>query len=244
VLDFYEGYRAYVRGKVASFLAADEGTTREARERAEKDARRYYLLALSAGRESLLNPAVVAVGGVIGSGKSTLAEELSVAMSCPVVDSDRTRKALSGVSATDPLHTAVWSGAYTKENTDRVYAELRRRAECVLASGRPVILDASFREKDQRTAARALAEKHGLPFFFVEARAPEAVCRKRLKERARTRSVSDGRLEIFDDFVERWEPTTEIASAEHIVIDTTQPLEKITGELARRLPTWPAGLTQ
>ena len=244
LLDFYEGYRAYVRGKVASMLAHDAGASAKVRARAAKDARRYYMLALSAGRESLLSPVVVAVGGVIASGKSTIAEQLSTLLTAPVLDTDTTRKSLLGVAPTQPMHEGAWQGAYAPERTDAVYAEVLRRADRVVASERPVVLDASFRSRAARAAARALAQKYGVPFFFVETQAPRALCRDRLRQRARSSSVSDGRLEIFDDFIAQWEPVTEISPSEHIVVDTTKSPGAVHEQLERRLPVWPAGLTQ
>src|SRR5690606_29673136 len=44
LVDFYESYRAYVRGKVSTMLAADEDAPAALRERAAQDARRYFRL--------------------------------------------------------------------------------------------------------------------------------------------------------------------------------------------------------
>src|SRR5262249_31789082 len=152
VVDFYESYRAYVRAKIASILADDANADVEARGRAEREARKHYLLALSAERRSLLVPAVIAVGGVIACGKSTVAEA-----SAPIVDADRTRKSMLGVAATRKLHDPAWSGAYDPAFTEEVYAEVLRRAAVVLDSGRPVVIDASFRSVEMRRRARELA---------------------------------------------------------------------------------------
>jgi predicted kinase len=242
LVDFYEGYRAYVRGKICHFLASDAGAPTHARERARREARRYFLLALSADRRALLGPAVVAVGGTIASGKSTIALEIGAAMSAPVIEADRTRKSMLGVGATEPLREAPWSGAYDPELTLRVYAEMLRRARVVLGSGRPVVLDASFRSAKMRELARALAEERGVPFRFVECQASPEVCRARLREREQGESVSDGRLAIFDAFSARFEPVTEIAKEAHVIVDTTRPLSEIRCLLAARLDSWPPGL--
>jgi aminoglycoside phosphotransferase family enzyme/predicted kinase len=244
LVDFYEAYRAYVRGKVASMLAMDSGASFQTRERARKDARRAYLLSLLEGREALIQPAVVAVGGFIASGKSTIAELMGPLLSAPVVAADVTRKAMLDVEKTTPLRDAAWTGAYSPEQTEQVYAEVLRRADHVLASGRPVILDASFRSRKHRDAARALAQKHGVPFYFLECTAPDSVCRERLHARAKGPSVSDGRKEIYDAFIASWEPVTELPPAEHVVVDTTRPARENVGELREVMATWPVGLTQ
>jgi aminoglycoside phosphotransferase family enzyme/predicted kinase len=241
LVDFYESYRAFVRAKVALLQADDEEIDAAVRERARADVRRYFLLALSADRRPLLRPMVVAVGGVIASGKSTVAARIGAAMSAPVVDADRTRKSMVGVEPTVPIHDAAWQGAYDPAVTERVYAETLRRADAVLGSGRPVVLDASFRSVEMRRAARDLARTHGVPFRFVECRAEVNLARARLAERERRAGVSDGRLTIFDAFRLRFEPVVELPSDEHVVLDTSRPLEETDAVLRARLDTWPRG---
>lgn len=242
VLDFYEGYRAFVRGKIASFVADDPSVSVVHRSRAVASARRCFMLALASGRRSLLGPCVVAVGGVIASGKSTIGGRLSQEMSAPVVDADRTRKQMLGVRATQPVHDGSWQGAYDPKFTEEVYAEVFRRGGVVLRSGRPVIVDASFRSRALRARARELAEQHGVPFRLVECRIDYAIAKERLRERAKRASVSDGRLEIFDDFVAKWENIEEFPDDEHLVLDTSKPVETTLATLRARVQTWPHGL--
>jgi uncharacterized protein len=241
LIDFYESYRAYVRGKISALSARH--ATGGLRESARADARRHFVLSLSVGRRSLLEPVVVAVGGVIASGKSTIAEALSDRLSAPVIDADRTRKYLLGVPATAHDTSGAFQGPYDLAMTDRVYAEMMLRASTVLESGRPVVLDASFRTEELRRAARDLAAEHGVPFLFVDCSAPADVCRERLHQRERETSVSDGRLEIFDAFCARVEPATELPSSERVVVDTNRPLEETLAALDEHLRIWPPGLT-
>ncbi len=241
LVDFYEGYRAFVRGKIATLTAADDSVSLRERERASALARRYFLLALAAQRAPLVPPRVVAVGGVIATGKSTIAAQLSVAMGAPIVSSDRTRKQLLKVAPTRRIADSSWSGAYSVDFTRRVYEEVSRRAAAVLAAGRPVILDASFRTRAMRAQARELARERGVPFQLVECRAPIEVIRARLVERSRGASVSDGRLEILEDFLAKWEGVDELAPEEHIVLDSAQPLARSLAALRERVPVWPAG---
>ena len=210
LVDFYESYRAYVRGKVSALTTRQ--TSSVLRDLALADARRHFALALSAGRRSLLEPVVVAVGGVIASGKSTIADALGDRLSAPVIDADRTRKHLVGLAPTTHDTSGAFEGPYDLAMTDRVYAEMMLRASTVLESGRPVVLDASFRTEELRRAARDLAAEHGVPFLMVDCRARPEVCRERLVRREREASVSDGRLAIFDAFCARVEPAARAPS--------------------------------
>jgi predicted kinase len=92
-----------------------------------------------------------------------------------------------------------------------------------------------------RGDARALALRHGVPFRFVECRADAATCRARLERREREQSVSDGRLAVFDAFCARYEPVTEISHDEHVILDTTRPLEETIARAREHLAAWPLG---
>lgn len=243
LVDFYESYRAYVRGKIASLMASAEASGPVARERAEQEARRYFLLALAAERRPLLPPVVVAVGGIIAAGKSTVAQEVAAPLTAPIVASDPTRKHLLDVAPTEPVHDPAFDGAYSEALTDQVYEEMMRRAAVVLASGRPVIFDASFRSQGSRQQARALAARFDVPFYFIECQVAPAVARQRLRRRAEERSVSDGRLEIFEDFRQRWQPVRTLSPDEHLVLDTGLPLRSNLATLRQHLPVWPRGLS-
>jgi predicted kinase len=114
----------------------------------------------------------------------------------------------------------------------------------VLRSGRPVVLDGCFRTASQRAEARALAERFGHPFLFVEAAVPVAVQRERLSERAERDGVAERVwLDIADDMRAGWEDPGELAANERITLDSSQPVEDNVQTLRRQLPTWPDGLT-
>jgi uncharacterized protein len=231
LVDFYESYRAYVRGKVSGLLGDQPDASPEVRARAAAAARKYYLLAEACTREPLARPALYAVGGMIAAGKSTLAERLSATVQAPVVDADRTRKHLAGVAATAPLRDAAFSGHYDEQTSARVYAELLRRAGVVLGSGRSVILDASFRERARRAEVLELGRIHDAPVRFIECVAPDGLLRARLEERTRQSSVSDGRLEILDAFAAGYQSWGELPPGAHLRLDTSQAEADVTDAL-------------
>jgi predicted kinase len=210
-----------VRGKVAAFLSADRSTPPEKVVRKTEEARTLFALAHSYSEARPAARPVVAVGGVIGSGKSTPAEALGRATGVPVLSSDRTRKALAGIRATERASDHLYNTAFSP----RTFDELFRRAGIVLASGRGVVLDATFRARDHRLRARDLAHRYGRWFLFAETVCDETTLRERLRRRARGPSVSDAGEALLDRIRAEFEPVTELAAGEHVLIDTSGPLE-------------------
>ncbi|MGH7307373.1 MAG: AAA family ATPase [Candidatus Rokuibacteriota bacterium] len=220
VIDFYLAYRAWVRAKVACFLAADPSSGPEKAQRKAQEARRLFALARAYSEPHRTGRPVIAVGGLIGAGKSTLAEALGRSLGLPVIASDRTRKALAGVPAMQPAPASAYSEAFSAQT----YDELFRRAAVVLRSGRGVILDATFRERDARLRAQKLAHHHQRPFRFVEAICDDATLRQRLRSRATSVAVSDATEDLLDQIRREFEPVTELANDEHLPVSTTQPV--------------------
>jgi hypothetical protein len=235
LVDFYESYRAFVRGKVSSLLEDDEGASAAARAHAGEQARKYYVLAEACAREPLARPMLVAVGGLIACGKSTLAHQLAERLAVPVIDSDRTRKQLAGVGALTPLPDDAFAGHYGPEASVATYGELQRRAEVVLRSKRSVILDASFRARADRLAALELAQRCGAGFLFVECTAAPATVQARLARRAAAPSISDGRPAIADAFASRYEPVDELAPDAHLRVRTDDPADSALDRALERI---------
>ncbi|HLG42531.1 MAG TPA: AAA family ATPase, partial [Planctomycetota bacterium] len=223
--DGYVSYRAWVRGKVACFVAAE----RPAGDRKAREAARFFELARDAMRPRTPTRRLVAVGGIVGTGKTTVAEALGRRLSSPVIVADATRKHLAGL----PHDARGPDRIYTREFTGRVQDELFRRAEQVLAGGRPAILDTTFAARDLRLRARQFACDRAARFHFVECSAPEAIARERL--RRREGGVSDAREDLYALIASSFEPVTELAPAEHIPVDTTKPLEGILEYITERL---------
>jgi hypothetical protein len=232
VVDFYESYRAFVRGKVASLLANDTEASAKARERARREARRYFLLALAYERPPLVRPRVVAVAGMIASGKSSAAATVGALLAAPVVSSDRTRKHLMGRKPNASMQSKPWAGAYSPSATAAVYEELWRLSDIVLSSGRPIVIDASLRTVAMRDAARRLADRHGVPFLLVECSAPHEVIRERLAARERVGAhESDARTDVLAEFERGFEPIVELTTSERVGLDTSQPPDETRRQL-------------
>ena len=171
----YVAYRAFMRAKVTA-LRAGQGE-----QRAADEARRLAVQAqrhLRAGAVSL-----VLVGGLPGTGKSTLAGQLAGRLGWTVLSSDRIRKELAGVPATQPCPAEFGTGLYTAEWTERTYAELLRRAALLLGDGEPVIADASWTTPQQRSAAQAVAGSAAADLVQLRCTTPAGVAEQRIRAR-------------------------------------------------------------
>lgn len=205
VIDFYMAYRAMVRAKVACLRASQRSEVGADASLEQAQAKQFFLQALPP-QQRLAKPQIVAVAGLIASGKSTVSAQISEVLNCPVVDSDRTRKVLIGVGAEVPVLEDAFSGNYSSEFTQRVYSELFRRAEVVMASGRSVVIDASFSSADQRRALANFADRRALPVRLIECVTSREEALRRIALRSQQPSPSDGRAEIYDAFAAKFEP--------------------------------------
>ena len=230
LLDFYKCYRAYVRGKVACFKYDDPYIKDKASILAE--AKLYFNLA---HRYADKKPLVIIVTGLIGSGKTTMAQIIGRGLGYSVLSSDVIRKELAGVPATERHYDEVDRGLYSPEFTGKTYGEMIQRARGQLSTGRSVVLDASFKKRSDRLAARELSRTAGAGFLVIECKADDKTIKKWLKERQRKGSVSDGRWEIFADLKREFEKVDEVPIANHLILDTDKPSGNIIPLILERM---------
>ena len=232
LIDLYVMYRAAVRAKVAAIVAMAADASPE--KRAKKQRESIALWALSKRAAFGLHagsPAVVCVGGVVGAGKSFLADALAPPLHGAVVASDRVRKALAGLEPMQPASAEHYTPAFSQATLKAMVDA----AQDVLASGRTVILDATFRAASWRSAFAQLASKHQAPFLFVQAHCSEATTRERLRTRATHPSVSDAREEQLDSISKQFEAPSELATQEYLVANTEGSLEDVLEQVQQRL---------
>jgi hypothetical protein len=233
VLHYYICYRAAVRAKCAVMAAGDAALSDKQRRAATQSASRHLDLA-----ERLLAPRppgpLLILSGVVGTGKSCAAEAAADELGGVVVSSDRLRKRLAGLSATDRRFAGADQGIYTREWSERVYRGLLERAGPIIASGRAAILDATFASGNQRAMARRLARSLRVPFCILETRCEPDVALERLAERQRREEdPSDAGPEFYERSVAGFEPVEEGESDAHLVIHTEAA--DWQAELAQRL---------
>ncbi len=198
LLDFYRAYRAWVRAKVTAFQVA-------AHPQRAGEARTLFELA---GRFVVPHrrPRLVITTGVMGTGKSTAARHAAARLGAIVVRTDAVRKRLGGVPLRERVASAFGEGLYTAEMGRRTYVEAARLADELLRAGWPVIVDGSFSPAAERAEARAVADRHGLPFAVLWCDASDEALVKRLRRRSEDRhEVSDGREELLAEHRARYE---------------------------------------
>lgn len=188
-------YRALVRAKVAALRGAQGDSE------AFVAARRDLALAQAiAGLDPAIpRPRLVLTSGLSGSGKSTVALALVEALGAVRLRSDVERKRLHGLA---PLYRPTPEQAltlYGREATRRTFDHLAGLAQALLAGGETVIVDAAFLHRAERDRFRSMAARQGVPALVVDCRAPEAVLRERLRERARSgHDPSDAGIEVLE----------------------------------------------
>jgi predicted kinase len=176
--------------------------------------------------------------GLTGTGKSTILNEVARQKRITILTSDRMRKELAGISQDEHRYVAFDSDIYSKEFTEKTYLYMIEEAKKVLQSGKSVILDACFPKKWQRESAQSTADKVNAKFLCVEFTCPEDEVKKRLAERYDSKEgVSDGRWEIYVRQKESFEKVDEFGPENHLVVDTSEPKDKIIKKIMDRLVT-------
>jgi len=166
------------------------------------------------------------VCGLPASGKSSVCDELSGSLFIRVLRSDRIRKELFGQKSHAAMNPSFEEGIYFKEATSQTYGRLFSLARQEIKSGASVILDATFGNKYYRLEAMRLAQDLNSNIIFIECIAPEKIIKERLLKRETQASISDARLDLFEQFKERFEPLNEVPEKIHIRINTQSPLDE------------------
>jgi predicted kinase len=234
LLPFYACYRACVRGKVLSFQLDQPEVSEEQRARARQEAADLFSLAASYANGPT-RPTLLLIGGLMGSGKSTLAGKLQAELGWTLLSSDTTRKQLAAQEPSEPQAAAYNEGLYTPAWTARVYQSILDQAAALLASGRSVILDATFAQRAHRHAAAQEAALQGATLVFVECRCPREIALQRLSRRSQARldqqqlsasAHSDARPDLYDSQADAWQPfyADEEPACEHLAVSTVSEL--------------------
>ena len=177
---------------------------------------------------------VVVFFGMTASGKSTLASAWAERVGAPYYNTDRVRKQLVGLQATDRRPDAVGQGIYAGEWSARTYAALLERAGADLAAGADtVVLDGSYARREDREGVRRMARAAGARCVLVWCVCSEKEVKRRLALRARDReAVSDGRWEIYLHQLQTFERPEPVQEPDCLRLDTEREVGELLAELA------------
>lgn len=198
LLPLMQSMRAAIRAMVLALPGQPAG--------AATRVRGYLDLALRL-LEARDSPHLIAVGGFSGSGKSTVAAALALQFRAPtgavVLQTDLIRKRLRGA----PLDRRLEESAYKEADRKAVYRRMMRDARSVLASGNPVILDATFLDPAARRAALNVARVAKAQFDGLWLSAPRDVLMRRVE--ARTGAISDANVKVLERQLANSRPPTD-----------------------------------
>lgn len=220
LLPFYQCYRAYVRGKVASLRSREPEVPCAEQKRARVHARQAFCLAYRYACGSP-PPALLVVCGRIGTGKSTMARYLNGLTGFPVLNSDVVRKQLAGLSPTTRMRAEYRAGIYTEAFTQQTYLTLAQQAAAALRAGQGVIVDATCKRREDRRRFLELSARFGTPVLFIECQASAATVEQRLRAREQeTASVSDATWSTAQRAQGDFSPFDDIPEHLHLAINT------------------------
>lgn len=221
LLPFFMAVRAAVRAHVTA-TQVEEGSAKA--DTLVQEARSYLTLARELLAES--RSGLVAIGGLSGSGKTTLADALAPLFGAPpgarVIESDRVRKAMHGVSA----ETRLPAAAYRPEVSDKVYLEMARRADNILGDRGAVVADAVFDKPANRDMIEKAAALHKSPFTGVWLEAGTGLLRARIA--ARSAGPSDADLAVLDLQLSKVPDAIEWRK-----FDAEQPLQALVAQILK-----------
>ncbi len=223
LLRFYESYRAYVRGKVRSFVIDQPGPSSKEKAAAADEARRFFDLSTADARR--LRPRLVLLTGLMGTGKTRQAEELGRRAGVRVWHSDVVRKRLAGLDPAEDRRVPFGTDIYSPEWSEKTYDALIEEARKELALGNSVILDASWSRAQQRARARRAAEEREALFAVIECTASDEALSVRLTKP--DRPITDGRLELLDDQRSAYEPPSNDEAELLLRVDTSGDFEPV-----------------
>jgi aminoglycoside phosphotransferase family enzyme/predicted kinase len=235
VLNFYKCYRAFTRGKVASFSLNQQDPQSPRYGILLKRAQEYFRLA--SAYASLKKPLLFLMTGFMGTGKSTLASALATRFQAEVLRSDVLRKELVGQHSESSHYEAWGKGLYSAEFTEKTYQILHQKAGEFLKQGKNVSLDASYRTLHHQEQALRLAQHTQASLFFIETICPEPLLRERLRlreEKEKGSRISDGRLELLPLQKQNFQESS-FFSKQHLKIETSGSLEASVSQALQKI---------
>ncbi|MGV8059510.1 MAG: AAA family ATPase [Smithellaceae bacterium] len=235
LLNFYRCYYAYVRGKVISFRLDQKDIPADERSQITKTAERYFDLAYTYAAR-LEKPVLILTAGLMGCGKSYQARHLAARLGAQIIRTDVLRKELLNINPTDRHHVEFGQGIYSEDISRLTYDKAYELANSAIKSGKPVIIDASFKRRSERQKAMQMAQKLDIPFYIIECTCRDEIVKLRLDKRAQEKTnASDGRWEIYAAQKNDFDEIDEVSDSQHFKIDTSENPEILRQKIVERI---------
>jgi len=216
VLRYYLVYRAMVRAKVICIRAGQPSADRAA----TMERYRGYI-DLAQGLAAPGAPGFIINHGLSGSGKTTLSQPMLEAIGAIRIRSDIERKRLHGLAALERSESGIGGDIYAPDATALTYQRLAELARAAVEAGFTVIVDATFLQRSQRDAFRALAASLKVAFVICDFQAPAGTLRERIAQRLQHgRDASEADLAVLQRQLATQQPLTPQELAHAIVVDT------------------------
>ena len=233
MLAFYKCYRAVVRCKVNIILLRSHNLLEGERKSVHLNAIKYLDLAFQYALQ-FYRPRMWVVCGMPATGKSTIAKQLSKTLEIKIIRSDAVRKEIFGLQPHENGVELFGEKIYSSLATSLTYGKLLCLAQAELETGTSVILDATYSRAKYRREVINLAKDKGIKPIFIECSAKEKRMRERLLERKYRPSVSDARIDHFEELDARYERFRYAGNALHIRVNTALPLEDVMRKILIR----------
>ncbi len=210
LLNLYIAYRAAVRAKVEAIRLSQNPTEDST---CSTSIEAHLLLAKNSLHVNA--PRIITIGGFSGSGKSTLAKLIAPKIGAIIIRSDAVRKHIFNV----PLDENAPRNRYSEACSNETYRAMRKRAEDVLASGRPVILDGVFGKESTREEVQEFAKQHSTSFTGLWCEVAPEIALARIE--ARKGDLSDATGEVFRAQVSKYR-----APLNWSILDMSEAIDK------------------
>lgn len=227
LLRFYVAYRALVRAKVRVIRLEQHvaGTEDSAIEQQEFD--RLVDLAAAATRPT--PPVLMITCGLSGCGKTTITQALLERVGAIRIRSDIERKRLAD-------RGELAGEIYSPAASEQTYNHLEHRADALLDSGLPVVVDATFLHQRFREQFERLAHRHQARFAVLALQAPPEVLRSRIRQRQHIGTdASDADIAVLQKQIESHKPPAQEDEPSVIMLDATQAPSTVVETICARL---------
>jgi predicted kinase len=182
--------------------------------------------------DKISKPSLFIFMGLPASGKSTLAEAWAKKHHYSYFNSDIVRKQLAGLVKRASKKAPWGEGIYTPQMTRRTYDTLLIYAQQELSARKTVVLDASYRAREERQRLIQLADEFNITPHFILCYCSEKTARERMRQRAEDKeSMSDADWDIFKKQRENLDSLDSFEEKRVVSINTESPIEELLEQL-------------